>query len=60
MTTKVAPEALRSTARAAVDARLESGMNVGLGSGTAASLAVERVGELLCSGELEDVRGIPR
>lgn len=56
---KVAPEILRSTAHAAVDARLESGMTVGLGSGTAASLAVERIGELLSSGELEDVRGIP-
>ncbi len=59
MTMKVAPEILRSTAHAAVDARLESGMTVGLGSGTAASLAVERIGELLSSGELEDVRGIP-
>jgi ribose 5-phosphate isomerase A len=56
---QVAPEILRSTAHAAVDARIESGMTVGLGSGSTASLATERIGELLSSGELEDVRGIP-
>ena len=56
---KVATEKLRSAAHAAVDAHVDSGMTVGLGSGSAASLAVKRIGELLSSGELEDVRGIP-
>ena len=54
-----APETLRSTAHAAVDDCIESGMTVGLGSGSTASMAIERIGELLSSGELEDVRGIP-
>ncbi len=56
---KVGPEKLRSAAYAAVDARVESGMVVGLGSGSTASWAVRRIGELLSSGELENVRGIP-
>jgi ribose 5-phosphate isomerase A len=56
---QVAPEILRSTAHAAVGARIESGMTVGLGSGSTASLATERIEDLLSSGELEDVRGIP-
>ena len=34
-------------------------MVLGLGSGTTASFAVLRIGELLLSGELNDVRGIP-
>ncbi|MBA3702554.1 MAG: ribose-5-phosphate isomerase A, partial [Rubrobacteraceae bacterium] len=34
-------------------------MVVGLGSGSTASWAVRRIGELLSSGELENVRGIP-
>jgi ribose 5-phosphate isomerase A len=56
---KVGPEKLRSAAYAAVDARVESGAVVGLGSGPTASWAVRRVGELLASGRLENVRGIP-
>jgi ribose 5-phosphate isomerase A len=34
-------------------------MVVGLGTGTTATLAVRRIGELLASGELKDVRGVP-
>lgn len=53
------PEKLRSVANAAVDARVQSGMIVGLGTGATASWAVRRIGELLSSGALENVRGIP-
>lgn len=53
------PEKLRSVANAAVDARVQSGMIVGLGTGSTASWAVRRIGELLSSGALENVRGIP-
>jgi len=53
------PKKLRSAANAAVDARVQSGMIVGLGTGSTASWAVRRIGELLSSGALENVRGIP-
>lgn len=56
---KVASEKVRSAAYAAVDAHVESGMIVGLGTGSAASWAVRRIGELLSSGDLEEVKGIP-
>jgi ribose 5-phosphate isomerase A len=34
-------------------------MVVGLGTGTTATFAVRRIGELIASGELKDVRGVP-
>merc|ERR1719331_858002 len=43
----------------AVDDYVESGMVVGLGTGSTAAFAVERVGELLKSGELKDIVAIP-
>merc|ERR1719247_2984953 len=43
----------------AVDDYVKSGMKVGLGTGSTAAFAVERVGELLKSGELKDIVGIP-
>jgi ribose 5-phosphate isomerase A len=49
----------RDAAHAAVDRYVESGMIVGLGSGTTAAFVVGRIGELLASGELRDVLGIP-
>jgi ribose 5-phosphate isomerase A len=49
----------REAANAAVDRYVESGMVVGLGTGTTATLAVRRIGELITSGELKDVSGIP-
>ena len=49
----------RAAAYAAVDRYVESGMTVGLGSGTTAAFVVGRIGELLTGGELQDVRGIP-
>ena len=52
-------ELKRDAAFAAVDRYAESGMILGLGSGSTVAFAVERLGELLASGELEDVRGIP-
>jgi ribose 5-phosphate isomerase A len=52
-------ELKRDAAYAAVDRYVESGMNVGLGSGTTAAFVVGRIGELLTGGELQDVRGIP-
>ena len=52
-------EKLRGAALAAVDDRVESGMIVGLGSGSTAGWAVRRIGERLETGDLRDVRGIP-
>jgi ribose 5-phosphate isomerase A len=49
----------RDAANAAVDRYVESGMTLGLGSGTTAAFVVARIGELLASGELREVRGIP-
>jgi ribose 5-phosphate isomerase A len=49
----------RDAAYAAVDRYVESGMIVGLGSGTTAAFVVARIGELLAAGALRDVRGIP-
>ena len=43
----------------AVDDYVESGMVVGLGTGSTAYFAVERVGEKLKSGELKDILAIP-
>jgi ribose 5-phosphate isomerase A len=49
----------REAAYAAVDRYVESGMIVGLGSGTTSAFVVARIGELLAGGELQEVRGIP-
>ena len=49
----------RAVADRAVKEYVESGMVVGLGTGSTASLAVRRIGELVSSGDLKDVRGIP-
>ena len=43
----------------AVDDYVKSGMVVGLGTGSTAYFAVERLGQLLKSGELEDIVAIP-
>ena len=49
----------REAAFAAVERYVESGMVVGLGTGSTATFAVRRIGELVASGELRDVRGVP-
>jgi ribose 5-phosphate isomerase A len=49
----------RDAAYAAVDRSVESGMTVGLGSGTTAAFVVMRIGELLAGGTLREVRGVP-
>jgi ribose 5-phosphate isomerase A len=49
----------RDAAYAAVDRYVESGMTVGLGTGTTAAFVVQRIGELLIGGTLREVRGIP-
>ena len=43
----------------AVDDYVKSGMKVGLGTGSTAAFAVERVGQKLKSGELKDIICIP-
>lgn len=62
----VSDEELSPTERAkrlagykAVDDHVRSGMVVGLGTGSTAYYAVERVGQLLASGELKDIICIP-
>ncbi len=49
----------RAAAERAVAEYIESRMVVGLGTGSTASYVVHKIGELLASGDLEDVRGIP-
>jgi ribose 5-phosphate isomerase A len=49
----------RDAAFAAVDRYVESGMTVGLGSGTTAAFVVARMGELISAGALREVRGVP-
>src|SRR5829696_6649662 len=49
----------RAVGEKAVEVYVRSGMVLGLGTGSTAVWAVRRVGELLSSGELEDIRGIP-
>jgi ribose 5-phosphate isomerase A len=54
----VQDDAKRRAAAAAV-ARIESGMVVGLGTGSTAGLAVEELARRLASGRLRDIVGIP-
>ncbi len=49
----------RVAANDAVERYVQSGMVVGLGTGTTATLAVRRIGELIASGDLGDVSGVP-
>jgi ribose 5-phosphate isomerase A len=49
----------REAANAAVERYVESGMVVGLGTGSTATFAVRRIGELVAAGELRDLRGVP-
>ena len=49
----------REAANAAVERYVESGMVVGLGTGSTATFAVRRIGELVSSGELRDLKGVP-
>jgi ribose 5-phosphate isomerase A len=49
----------REAANAAVERYVVSGIVVGLGTGSTATFAVQRIGELVASGELRDVRGVP-
>jgi ribose 5-phosphate isomerase A len=51
--------AKRDAAYAAAERYVESGMVVGLGTGSTASFAVRRIGELMAAGELREVRGVP-
>ena len=51
--------AKRDAANAAAERYVESGMVVGLGTGSTASFAVRRIGELVAAGELRNVRGVP-
>jgi ribose 5-phosphate isomerase A len=54
-----ADELKRAAAHEAVARYAESGMTLGLGTGSTSVWAVRRIGELLAEGELRDVRGIP-
>ena len=51
-------ELKRVAAERAVAEYVGSGMVLGLGTGSTATFVVRRVGELIASGELEDVRGV--
>jgi ribose 5-phosphate isomerase A len=51
-------ELKRAAAERAVAEYVESGIVVGLGTGSTAAFVVRRVGGLISSGELEDVRGV--
>jgi len=49
----------REAANTAVERYVQSGMVLGLGTGTTATLAVRRIGELIASGDLKEVSGVP-
>lgn len=49
----------RAAAERAVLEYVESGMVLGLGTGSTADFAVRKLGELVTNGEIEDIRGIP-
>ena len=49
----------REAANAAVDRYVQSGMVLGLGTVTTATLAVRRIGELITAGDLNDISGVP-
>lgn len=49
----------RAAAERAVEEYIESGMVVGLGTGSTASFVVRKIGELIARGELREVRGVP-
>jgi ribose 5-phosphate isomerase A len=51
-------ELKRAAAERAVAEYVEGGMVVGLGTGSTAAFVVRRVGVLISSGEIEDVRGV--
>jgi ribose 5-phosphate isomerase A len=53
------PAVKKLTASSAVDALVQSGMKLGLGTGSTAIHAVRRVGELLASGALKELRVVP-
>ena len=50
------PDAKEAAGRTAVDTLVKSGMKLGLGTGSTAIHAIRRVGELLQSGKLENIR----
>ncbi len=52
------PAPLRAHPHQAVE-YVQSGMKVGLGTGSTAAFAVDRIGELLKSGELKDIIAVP-
>jgi len=60
MSTKLSQDELKKmVGYKSVDDYVKSGMVVGLGTGSTAYYAIERLGELLKSGELEDIVAIP-
>ncbi|GMH71108.1 hypothetical protein TrLO_g13264 [Triparma laevis f. longispina] len=60
MATKLTQDELKKmVGYKAVDDHVKSGMVVGLGTGSTAYFAVERVGQKLASGELKDIVAIP-
>jgi ribose 5-phosphate isomerase A len=48
----------RAAAERAVAEYVESGMVLGLGTGSTTSFAVRKIGELIASGELKNIRGV--
>ena len=52
-------ELKRAAAERAVAEYVQSGMVLGLGTGSTAAYAVRRIGELISGGGLKDIRGIP-
>ncbi len=52
-------DAKRAVGRAAVDRYVQSGMKIGMGTGSTAVWAIRRIGELLQTGELTGIVGVP-
>lgn len=56
---KAAIEALKRDAGVAAAAEVESGMRVGLGTGSTVRYTIENIGERIASGALTDIVGVP-
>lgn len=52
-------QAKRAVGHAAADRYVRSGMRIGLGTGSTATWAIRRVGELIANGTLQDIEAVP-
>lgn len=56
---KLSQDELKKAAAYKAVEYVQSGMKLGLGTGSTAAFAVDRIGDLLASGELKDIIAVP-